>query len=60
MDLWKLDHGLELDFNLDPSGTSWYIVHQADWRLHISWFYFKLMRTPAGLCVTSFGFLQFK
>ena len=40
--------------------TFGYIVHQADWRLHISWFYFKLERTPAGLCVTSFGFLQFK
>ena len=40
--------------------TFGYIVHQADWRLHISWFYFKLERTPAGLCVSSYGFLQFK
>ena len=22
MDLWKLDYGLDLDYNLDPSGTS--------------------------------------
>ena len=37
-----------------------YIVHQAEWRLRISWIHFKLEQTPVGLYVTSFGFLQFK